>query len=136
MRSPSVKTLTEAFRDLSATDARLIKRIAKATDAPEALRKLIDERCPKTADYVRSMYSDPYNSHMWRVTVALHAVNGILGTHGVEGLGPEVSGIAPPPYEYLNAGDTYATTLIYTRKTDTLRVGCWGDIAERFPENA
>jgi hypothetical protein len=36
-------------------------------------------------------------------------------------------------YEYLNTGDTYGTTLIYRRKTDTLSIGNWGDVAERHP---
>lgn len=134
MRSPSVKTLTEAFRNLSAADARLIKRIAKAADDAEALRALIEERCPKTADYVRSMHSGPYDSHMWRVTVALHALDVIMETCGVEALSPDGPySLKEPLYEYLNAGDPYAATLIYTRATDTLRVGSWGDIAERFP---
>lgn len=67
--------------------------------------------------------------------MVLDAINNIVGTHGVEALhhprssNPE----GAPSWEYLNAGDPYATTLIYTRATDTLRIGCWGDIAERLP---
>ena len=77
------------------------------------------------------MYSDPYNSHMWRVTVALHAIDKIMGTYGVEPLGPV--GTSGPPYEYLNTGDSYGTTLIYRKSTDNLFIGDWGSIAERHP---
>jgi hypothetical protein len=133
MRSPSIKTLCATFR-LTPEQAGLIKRLAKATDNADKLREIIEAECPGTEAYVRSMYSDPYNSHMWRVTVALHAMDRILGTYGVEGLGPLPSNFQDgPPYEYLNMGDTYDTTLVYVRDTDTLRIACWGDIAERHP---
>lgn len=128
MRAPSAKALTSAFRDLTPEKARLIRKIAKATDAN--LEETIEKCCPETQTYVRSLHSSPFNSHMWRVTVALHAINDILETHGVEALGPQHS-VSAPPYEYLNTGDTYATTLIYKRDTDNLFIGNWGDIAER-----
>lgn len=133
MRSPSIKALRGAFK-LDLGQARLIKQIASAADDPKDLEWTINAHCPATADYVRSMYSDPYHSRIWRVTVALHAINAILGTHGVEGLGPadESDGYAPP-FEYLNTGDTYATTLIYKRATDNLYLGCWGNVVEGHP---
>ena len=133
MKSPSVKSMTSALRGLSAADARLIKKIAKAADYAEELEKVVEKSCPETAKYVHSMHSDPYRTAIWRVTVALHAIDQIVGTHGVEGLGPHTGEGYAPPYEYLNAGDTYATTLIYKRATDTLSIGCWGDIVERHP---
>lgn len=145
MRAPSAKALLEAFRDLSSEEAKLIRALAKAVDDVEfdrygsgivgddPLEELVNEYVPGTAKYVRSMHSDPYRSHMWRVTVALHAMNEIMDTHGVEALGPDVGGPSPPPYEYLNTGDTYATTLIYSRKSNSISIGNWGDIAERHP---
>lgn len=132
MRAPSINVLRETFR-LDSSQAKLVRAFAKAADDGDELRNLVDAHAPKTARYVRSMYSDPYRSSMWRTTVALHAINEIVGGYGVEGLGPDVGGPTPPPYEYINAGDTYATTLIYRRKTDTLSVGSWGDIVERHP---
>lgn len=50
-------------------------------------------------------------------------VDELLGTSGVEWLGYTRKG----GYEvyYCNAGDTYATTVIFVNST--LRVGCWGD---------
>lgn len=63
----------------------------------------------------------------------LHAIDEILGTFGVEPLGP-VDMRDGPPFEYCNTGDSYAATIIYSRESDTLRIGSWGDIAERHEE--
>lgn len=132
MRAPSINVLQQTLR-LDLEQAKLVRAFAKAADDADDLRSLVDARAPETARYVRSMYNDPYRSSMWRTTVALHAIDEVVGGYGVEGLGPDVGGPTPPPYEYINAGDTYATTLIYRRRTDTLSVGSWGDIVERHP---
>ena len=134
MQAPSAKTLLSEFRQLSPEDAKLIRALAAATADGERLKKLVDTRVPATANYVRSLYSDPYRSRLWRNTVALHAMNELLGTAGVEGLGPPRGGDYAPPYEYLNIGDTYAGTLIYDRGRDRLFVGSWGDVVEKHPE--
>jgi len=133
MRAPSAKTLTSTFR-ITADAAKAIRALAAAADDGERLRVLVDKSSPATASYVRSLHSDPYRSRIWRITVALHAINEHLGTYGVEGLGPPRSGDYAPPYEYLNAGDTYTTTLIYDRDRDRLFVGSWGDLVEQHPE--
>ncbi len=136
MQTPSAAKLQATFR-LSRADAELIRALGHAADDGDALRELVDRyedaRLPKTAKYVRSLHSDPYYSRIWRVTVALEAMNEIMDTHGVEALGPGREGDYAPPYEYLNTGDTYAATLIYHRASDSLRIGSWGDIAERHP---
>jgi len=134
MQAPSSKTLLSEFRQLSPEEAKLLRALASASDDGEQLKELVDTRVPATANYVRSLHSDPYRSRLWRTTVALHAMNEVLGTHGVEGLGPPRGGDYAPPYEYLNAGDTYAGTLIYDRGRDRLFVGSWGDIVEKHPE--
>lgn len=128
MRAPSVKKLTEAFRDLTPAEAKQIRAFAKAVDDPEKLEKLV-EKVPVTEAYVRQMYSSPYDSYMWRVTVALHAINEIVGGFGVEPLG-ESDTRHGPPFEYINMGDTYATTLIYDRDKDRLFIGTMGDVVE------
>lgn len=132
MRMPSLKVLQDRLK-LSAEQGKLLRALGRAVDDGEVLSALIDARAPQTAAYVRSMHSSPYDSHMWRVTVALHAMDTILGTYGVEPLGPTSGPSYAPPYEYLNTGDTYGTTLIYRRKTDTVSIGDWGSIAERHP---
>jgi hypothetical protein len=132
MRMPSSRRLQETLR-LTPEQAKLIRALGHATDDGEILSSLIEASVPATAEYVRNMLGDAYNSHMWRVTVALHAMDSIVGTHGVESLGPTSGPNYAPPYEYLNTGDTYGTTLIYRRRTDTLTIGTWGNIAERHP---
>lgn len=130
MRCPSAKALEQAFR-ISREKANLVRKIAKAVDSN--LEAVIDKCCPKTAAYAQSCHNNPYNMKIWRVTMALHAINDVIGGHGVEVLGPPRSGDYAPPYEYVNMGDTYATTLIYKRSTDNLFIGNWGDIAEKHP---
>ncbi len=129
---PSAKSLTAAFRDLSSKDANAIRKLCKVADDDPDLEELIDEKHPKTEAYVQQMHSSPYNSRMWRRTVVLHAINNLVDGHGVEPLGPVA--MSGPPYEYINMGDTYDTTLIYKKDSDRLSIGNWGDIAERHPE--
>lgn len=130
MITPTLKTLETAL-ELPRPDARLIKRLGKACDDPDALRAVIEKHCPETDAYARTCYSDPYRSYMWRVTLALHAIDRIVGTCGVEaiGEGSHADGYAPP-YEYLNTGDSYAATLVYKRETDRLFVGSWCAVVE------
>ena len=137
MRSPSVQALVKAFpKDLDRKSAGLIKRLAKADDSAVHLEALIINNCPETDKYARSLYRDGYASQMWRITLALHAMDEVMGTHGVESLSPEGDfSTSAPPYEYLNAGDTYATTLIYDRDKDRLFIGTYGDVVEKFPQS-
>lgn len=130
MRTPSIKRLVATF-DLTREQASLIKRLGVACDSAEALSTLIEAECPATDRYARSCFHNPYTSQMWRRTMALHAIDCILGTHGVESLGEgkHSEGYASP-YEYCNAGDPYAATLIYRRATDNLYVGCWATLVE------
>jgi len=128
MISPQAKKLRDTF-DLDAAQAKLIKDLCAARDYRELLEPLIEAKCPETAAYARSCYNDPYNSRMWRTTLVLHAVDHILGTDGVECVGEGRRN--SPPYEYCNAGHTYATTLVYKRASDRLFIGNWGDIVER-----
>lgn len=135
MRMPSVKRLVSEL-NLSNTDASLIRRIGRSVDTVENLHRALksDERLRWLADDVLCNHSSMNTG--WRRTYALRAMDLILGTHGVEALAPSNdwhNGYGGPPWEYLNAGDAYAATLIYTTATDTIRIACWGDIAERFP---
>ncbi len=129
MRAPSVKKLTEAFRDLTPEDAKLIRKFAKVVDDRDELEELVDAKAPATAAYVRQMYHSPYDSGMWRTTVALHAIDQLMGGYGIEPLGP-ISMREGPPYEFVNFGDPYDTTLIYDRDKDRLFIGAWGDLPE------
>lgn len=130
MRSPSTQSLLKYFgRYIDRRGALLIKKLVKAVDDPDELRGLISAHLPATYQYERQVHSDPYRSRMWRRTMVLHAINEILDGHGVEPLGPVA--MSGPPYEYINFGDPYVTTLIYRKASDNLFIGSWGDIAEK-----
>lgn len=138
MISPTQKRLLASFRDLTPAQARLIKELCAARDNWGALITLLDAECPLTAAYVRECGAYIQCHSHWRTTFVLHAIDHILDTHGVEPLneGETQAGNGyAPRYEFLNAGDTYATTLVYDRNSDRLFIGCWGDIAEKFATN-
>lgn len=109
---PSLKTLEAAFPTKGEVLRRLLTSEKAVREHPAAVRR--ERECfnaPKLYD------------------LRLHALNAELETYGVEyvqGNGTQRS----PSFEYLNAGDTYNTTII--RFTDgRYRVGSWGDIVER-----
>lgn len=130
MRVPLADRLVATF-NITRKEANLLRRIAHADNSPNILEKLVDEYCPETSKYVRSLYNSPYYSAVWRTTVALHAINVIVRGYGIEALG-KVDMYRGPPYEYVNMGDTYATTLIYNSRTNNLYIGCWGTVAENM----
>lgn len=135
VKAPTVKRMREAFPDLTPAEISLIRELAHIVDDAEGLALAIAQHCPDTDAYARRCHGSPFVSHMWRVTLVLHAIDGILGTSGVEPLRRKEDGdMGPPSYEYCNAGDTYTTTLIYHRDVDALRIGAWGDIVEHAPE--
>jgi hypothetical protein len=129
LRMPSVRTLVNDLYMTSA-DARLIRRIGHAAHSAETLRPVL-ESDPRTAPLAIDV--DRSLNDGWLRTYALRGMDRVLGTHGVESF--EVPGNSMPVYpsfEYLNAGDAYAATLVYHHHARAIRVGCWGDIAERF----
>lgn len=138
MRSPSIKALVATF-GIEREQARGIKVICDATCAgssrasAEALHEALAKHAPSVAsDY----HTWELHSRMRRREAALAAADAIIGTCGVEALGPcdPWDGYAPA-YEYCNAGDPYVATLIYKRATDNLYIGSWGTIAERLPSS-
>lgn len=155
MKVPKTEKLVEVFSDVwdklenvpglpeeqtHEDRANLIRRIAHATTMPkdggrmgtkDQLRELIDRHCPMTERYHRSCHGNPFTTEIWRVTMALHAINDLMGGFGVEAFGSKRRGDYAPSFEYINYGDPYETTLIYQRSFDVLRIACWGDIAEK-----
>ncbi len=133
MRSPSASIMV---RDLGIerSAALLCKRICRAVDSRDALSRIVEKHCPATAAWIRACYHDPTARAFSRREVVLAALDEIIGTCGVEALGP--SDNDPhyvPRYSYLNTGDSYAATLVYKRDTDHIYVSSWGTIAERLP---
>jgi len=106
---PSVRTLSEVFGD-KAKQARAILEMSR--------REL--EALPAGAARVAECYNPPATSDL-----RLTCLDALAGTHGVESFECRDGSLC----DYLNAGDTYAATLVRFR--GRYRVTCWGDIAER-----
>jgi len=110
-RLPSVKTLAEVFGD-RAKEARKILEMTREELATLPAGEARIKEClnpPKT-----------YN-------VRMNCLNAICdGSFGVEGFQLDNGEWC----DYLNTGDTYTPTLLYV--FGKYRVGCWGDIAEKF----
>ena len=64
------------------------------------------------------------------VFATLDRANELLDGHGREYLYPvgNYEGV-----EYINKGDTYATTLMFDFAKDGFAIGSWGDLVERQP---
>ena len=106
---PSIRTLREVFGD-RAREARRVLEMNRSQ--LEAL--------PYCAARLRDFYHPP---RVWELRMM--ALDFLAGTYGVEAFQTRDGSWC----EYLNAGDTYAPTLLRFR--GNYRVGCWGDIAER-----
>lgn len=110
---PSAKTIERAGCDRAT--ALKIRRVLDTRldpgDASEQTRK-----------WVQSCYHTPSDESMM-----LHAADCLLENHGVEGF--EVDG---RHFSYSNAGDTYATTLIFDHSNAKWIVASWGDIVEKL----
>lgn len=111
-RTPSTKTL-QTLPDVDADKARALKALLTA-------RRCDLESHSAGAARVAACWSAPATSDL-----RLHCLDAELGTYGVEAFHTDRGELV----EYLNAGDTYAPTIIRFR--GAYRVACWGDIAER-----
>ena len=114
MRLPSVKPLSAVFGD-------------RAKEARELLEGVRNTRQYESVKTWEAQCLNPPSYHE-RLMCALDE---IAETHGVEALWG--AGQYWPEYEYLNAGDTYAPTLIYKLESGRFFVGCWGDLVEKHP---
>jgi hypothetical protein len=108
MRTPSVKTLRQAF----GTSANEAKRALKMT------RQELASTAPG-ANRLAECYNPPKT---WDIRMCV--LNDIGGFHGIESIESTNSEYA----SYLNSGDTYQPTLIYWR--GTYRVQSVGDFVE------
>jgi hypothetical protein len=111
MITPSIKALRTIAPDLATA--------RRAKEAFSMSRAQLAET-PAGAARITECYHPPTTTDL-----RLHVLNAILGTGGVEEFETGNGMIA----RYLNAGDTYAPTIVRFR--GHYRVACWGDIAER-----
>jgi len=128
MSLPSVKTLKdvtsyprELRKLLECTKLSQIRTLLES-DKPFGKRSTFGE-FKATNTWERSCYNPP-SIHELKMSMA----DELCETCGVE-LIPEGHNSRSPAIEYLNAGDTYAATLLWV--AGRYRVGCWGDIVER-----
>ncbi len=85
------------------------------------------ETAQKIREKIKAGYRKPYGEHWSHAANAWFEEVGKLGdfNFGVESLYPK-----QPEIMYLNAGDTYATTLIFNHNQGRVYLGCWGDIVK------
>lgn len=87
------------------------------------------ERFPKSNAYFAKCYHEPK-----RLDRILECLNETLEMYGVEALG-EVRTYGPPA-EYLNAGETYAPTLLFDHLAGNFKLTSWGHWYERNERKA
>jgi len=130
-RAPSVKTLCQ-LKDVTRETAKRIRLVIKLETRNE-LADYAERYLPRTRDWLMRCYHRPQASDLRAAML-----DELLCTFGVEYLFATAEGLQghcslPSDElvcEFLNAGDTYATTLI--RYHGRWQLGCWGDIAERY----
>lgn len=109
LRSPSIKSLRAVFGD----NAKRAKELLTMTrgqliSTPEGKARVNECYYPPTTQDIR-----------------MTCLNVLGGFYGVEGFDTKKGECL-----YLNAGDTYALTLI--RFSGSYRISSWGDIAEKY----
>jgi hypothetical protein len=99
-------------------DNRIPTRIAPSIDTLMQIKDVTEEDATKIR-------------HIWYTVgnrpIARQRIDGVLRTSGVEFLGHHKR--RHLPVWYCNAGDTYATTVVFMGPV--MRVACWGDYVER-----
>lgn len=117
-RAPSVKRLMESMGldRAKASDVRALLHGVKDPDAYERVQ-----------NWVAACYTHP--PYIERL---LSALDEACGTFGVEYLGGDHNDWkGKPEFAYLNTGDTYAPTLVYSYEKDSFFVSTMGDVRER-----
>lgn len=126
--SASVAVLME-IGNVTEEDAKLIRRIWLCKKQEQLLQILEEEEShalKNTVTWVNACYHFPKMRDIKRT-----AVDEVLRTSGVEYLGMYKGRSVWRGHHvyYCNAGDIYATTIIFIG--GALRVGCWGTLVER-----
>jgi hypothetical protein len=121
MRLPSIKTIRDR-----------IERPYRLPDGTaEAIRSILECRTVEAVCELNAAASRMFGACYHRPSlqsVKLEAINGLMDGCGVEYI-QAGSNKQSPAIEYINVGDTYSATIMWTRGRYV--VGCWGDIVER-----
>lgn len=125
MNYPSVKRMMERL-DIDRDTAKAVRQWMEWEHA--YLMMYPPELPEATERWIDSSYSRPK-----RHEIAIHAIDQLIGTFGVEFISFENPGdfVAwPRGIEYCNAGDTYIDTVLYV--DGRYSIGCWGDRLESW----
>ena len=116
--APSKKSLVEAL-NITEEQAAAVRGLIRGE-----IRTRDEARFPRSNAYFRRCHHEPS-----RLSRVLECLNEVLETHGVESLGE--CRTYGPPAEYLNAGDTYAATLLFDHIAGNFKLTTYGDWLER-----
>ena len=84
-----------------------------------------DDVLPKNFPSVKQL-----KAYLDKPYMRLLAINEVVDLYGVEGIFPS----PPDSYAsilYVNAGDTYRSTIIYDLEAEEFVIGCWGAFEEQ-----
>lgn len=120
------------------SQARLERLLALTPDQAATVRGLIQglvepESIAATEQWVRRCLHRPHEGEL-----VMHAINEVIGMHGVEGVGPvsrkrDAAADYAPAYDYCNTGDPYALTILRNNERGSFFIGCWATYAEEGP---
>lgn len=108
MRHPSVQRI-ESVLGLTRADAREIREFMECVERFEGADR------------------------HWAVYNQLSAIERVIGGHGIEGI-PNPARTYEDEVSYVNMGDPYTPTVMWDCADERFRVGCWGDLIEKFPK--
>jgi len=109
--------------------AKLESSLCLTPEQATLIRKLIHQDVtttdatlfPQSNAHFNACYNRPFYSER-----LMKCINEVMQGNGVEALGDSMNPLAL----YVNTGDTYSSTLLYSYKTKTIRLTTWGDFAE------
>ena len=120
-RLPSIRTLESAFPGHGRALRRLLEDDRAVRQHPAAVARRAECYHPPTL-----------------LDQRLHALNAEAETCGVEYIAHRDDGFSADDQhglEYLNTGDTYATTIIFDHARESWRVASRGDVVEARPNH-
>lgn len=117
---PSVKRLKELLH-IDNDKANKIRHIIRY-GYEHAVVKFGPEAFPKTEDYIRRCHGFPKNFECM-----MQALDELTDGFGIEVIRRDGKVVI----EYVNTGESYATTILFNHDTWTFQIKSWGDLVER-----
>jgi hypothetical protein len=113
--------------------SRLVDELGITTEQAETIRGLIrgeirtkdTERFPASNTWFDSCLHEPK-----RVDRILACINETMEGFGVEAIYSSENDFWPAA-DYINTGDAYSTTILFSRETSAFQITSWGDFFEK-----